>query len=98
MRGETCSCSEVRIDGVGQGAFNWNPDCYQHGLDSAWWKSPEQVLKRQNDSQRHRVLQTKDRHARRLDVGCRARPAESLDPVGECPVCDATREELGLHE
>ncbi len=95
-----CTCAEVHVIADGNPtrrevlSRNWNPDCRQHGLTSAWWMSPEQVARRRRESERLLVLRTKARHARRLGIGCHARPAEELEPVGECPICDLTRFEL----
>lgn len=32
--------------------LNWNPECPEHGLESEWWNSPEQVALRAENRQR----------------------------------------------
>ena len=44
---------------------NWNPDCEEHGVDSEWWQSPEQVAKREDASRRLRELYAKRDQARK---------------------------------
>lgn len=63
----TCTCANVYLNGserretVGK---NWNPDCPEHGTESEWWKSPEQVEKRRVQNERLRDLQARARAAR----------------------------------
>ena len=60
-----CSCGRIRVGRTVTEHRNWNPDCTEHGTASAWWKSPEQVEKREAQSQRLRDLQARAREARR---------------------------------
>ncbi len=56
-----CRCGRMSI---GE-SRNWNPDCPEHGTTSAWWNSPEQKVKRQDQSDRLRDLQRRAAEARR---------------------------------
>jgi len=87
-----CTCAELHIGSEPSGSYNLNLDCPLHGTDSAWWKSPEQVVRRDEQSDRLRILQAKARAARELGRGCST--AERLEPVGECDVCDLARQRL----
>ncbi len=89
---ENCTCAEVYVGSQPSGSFNWNPDCLQHNTKSEWWNSPEQVARRDEQSDRLRVLQIKAHAARELGRGCSS--AEVLEPVGECVVCDLARSRL----
>lgn len=60
-----CTCGRIKIGMEVTEHRNWNPDCVEHGLDSAWWKSPEQVAKRHIDNERLHNLQERAREARR---------------------------------
>lgn len=57
----SCSCHPLSIEDVPP---NWNPDCQDHGLKSAWYCSPEQVERRRIQSERLRDLQRQAREAR----------------------------------
>lgn len=57
----TCRCSKLSIGN----SRNWNPDCPEHGVGTAWYTSPEQVAKRKAQSDRLRDLQKQAREARR---------------------------------
>lgn len=61
----TCICARIKVGMTTTDQRNWNPDCPDHGVDSAWWKSPEQVEKREADSRRLRDLQMRARAARK---------------------------------
>ena len=91
MTSDTCTCGRIKVGNEVTELRNWNPDCAEHGTDSAWWNSPEQVAKRQEN---HNLLQIKARAARDLGRGCHGRPVEALEPIGECDVCDLARQRL----
>lgn len=57
----TCRCSKLSI---GE-SRNWNPDCPEHGVGTAWYTSDEQVAKRKAMSERTRDLQRQAREARK---------------------------------
>jgi hypothetical protein len=57
----TCTCARMSIGD----SRNWNPDCPEHGVESDWWNSPEQVAKREERNARMRDLQAQAREARR---------------------------------
>ena len=59
-----CKCGRIKVGGQVTESRNWNPDCPMHGLDSAYWKSPEQVAKREAQNSRLRDLQRQAREAR----------------------------------
>jgi hypothetical protein len=61
---DTCRCGELMLDGRPTGSRNWNPDCPEHGTASEWYRSPEQVAKREADSARLRDLYRRAREAR----------------------------------
>ncbi len=88
----TCICAEVKVGGVPSGSYNLNLDCSQHGVNSEWWNSPEQVALRQQEGDLLRLLQIKARAARELGHGCSS--GAVLEPRGDCDVCDATRSQL----
>lgn len=62
---KVCGCGELKVGGQPTGQFNWNPDCAVHGVTSEWYRSPEQVAKREAQDQRLRDLQAAAREARR---------------------------------
>ena len=47
-----CTCSRIRIGMEVTEHRNWNPECVEHGVDSIWWHSPEQVAKREAQNAR----------------------------------------------
>lgn len=62
----TCTCRELMLNG-GKGASgvrNWCEACPEHGVDSDWYRSPEQVAKRAADRERLIGLQEQARQAR----------------------------------
>jgi len=62
---DTCTCARLMLGSTPTESRNWNPDCPEHGTESQWWRSDEQVAKRQADSERLRDLQAQAREARR---------------------------------
>ncbi len=60
-----CTCGRIAIGMTITENRNWNPDCSEHGTDSAWWSSSEQIAKREAQNQRSRDLQTRAAEARR---------------------------------
>lgn len=56
-----CRCGKLSVGD----SRNWNPDCPEHGTESEWWQSPEQVAQRQKQNERLRSLQAQARDARR---------------------------------
>lgn len=65
----TCCCGRIAIGMTVTDQRNWNPDCVEHGVESAWWKSPEQVAKREKRIERTRGLQQQTREVRRRARG-----------------------------
>ena len=61
----TCTCGRIRIGMEVTEHRNWQPDCLEHGVDSEWWSSPEQVAKREAQNERLRTLREAAREARR---------------------------------
>jgi hypothetical protein len=68
--GPACDCGRIKIGSEVTEARNWSPDCPEHGTDSAWYQSETQVVSRQLQSTRLRVIQTIARLRRkgRLDL------------------------------
>lgn len=60
----SCTCGRLCVGSTVTEHRNWNPDCDEHGTASAWWKSPEQVAKREAQNARSRDLQRQAREAR----------------------------------
>jgi hypothetical protein len=60
-----CTCGELMLDGKGTGCFNLNYDCPEHGTESEWYRSDEQVAKRKVDTDRLRDLQLRAAAARK---------------------------------
>lgn len=61
-----CTCSELMLNS-GKGATgvrNWSETCPEHGVESDWYRSPEQVTKRAVDRERLIGLQEQARQAR----------------------------------
>ena len=65
MTGTTCSCAHVKVGMTVTESRNWNPDCPEHGTQSDWYLSPEQVAKRREQNERLVDLQRRARAARR---------------------------------
>ena len=61
----TCHCPHIHVGMERTEARNWNPDCPDHGVDSDWYQSPEQALRRAEQNRRLRDLQIRARLARR---------------------------------
>lgn len=61
----TCTCAHLYLGSIKTGHRNWNPDCPEHGLESGWWKSPEQTAKREAQNARLQDLQRQAREARK---------------------------------
>ncbi len=59
-----CLCGRIKIGSTVTENRNWNPDCPEHGTESEWWRSPEQVEKRRQQNERLRDLQRQAREAR----------------------------------
>ena len=59
----TCTCSYIKIGTTVSDTKNLNPECSEHGYDSVWYNSPEQVKKREERSQRLRELYNARRKA-----------------------------------
>lgn len=53
----TCTCGRIKLGSEVTEARNWNPDCPEHGTESAWWHSDVQVVGLRYDSARLRVVQ-----------------------------------------
>lgn len=61
-----CICAPVYAGSTLTGSYNWNPDCYQHGVGSEWYTSDEQVERRRVQSARLRDLANQRRRQRGL--------------------------------
>ena len=59
-----CRCGVLMVGAEPTAARNWNPDCLEHGTESAWWNSDEQKVRRAAQSERLRALQVQARDAR----------------------------------
>lgn len=66
---DTCVCGVLHVGWHSTGARNWNPDCLEHGLKSAWWNSDAENLKREAQSITLRALQKQAREARQKVAG-----------------------------
>lgn len=69
-----CTCSELMLNS-GKGATgmrNWAEACPEHGTESDWYRSPEQVAKRAADRERLIGLQEQARQARAAARGQRS--------------------------
>ena len=60
----TCTCSHIKVGTTVTNTKNLNPECPEHGYDSLWFNSTEQVKKREERSQRLRELYDARRKAR----------------------------------
>jgi len=67
-----CTCSRIKLGSEVTEARNWNPDCVEHGVGSTWWNSEAEVLDRQLQSTRLRVLSTLARLRRKDRVSADA--------------------------
>jgi hypothetical protein len=61
-----CTCSYLRVGHMITESRNWNPDCEEHGVDSEWYLSPEQVAERKEQNQKLRYLYARVK-AKRLE-------------------------------
>lgn len=59
-----CICGYITVGRNRTQHKNWHPDCPEHGVDSAWYASPEQVAKREEQSRRQRDLYAQAARAR----------------------------------
>ena len=62
---EPCRCGRIKVGSEVTEHRNWNPDCPEHGTESKWWNSPDQVRLRDERNTRLRLLQEQAREARR---------------------------------
>ncbi len=53
----TCRCARLKVGGTLTNNREWNPDCVEHGVMSAWWNDPDRVARREAESIRLRDLQ-----------------------------------------
>jgi len=63
-----CTCPHIKLDSEVTEARNWNPDCVEHGAGSTWWNSEAEVMKRQLQGTRLRVLNTLARLSRQKRI------------------------------
>jgi len=61
---EACRCGRIAVGMTVTNNRNWNGDCPEHGLTSAWWNSPAQVARRQKQNAELRDLYQQARQAR----------------------------------
>ena len=59
-----CTCRPILLKGEDTGSRNLDPDCPEHGEDSAWYNSPEQIAHRAERSKRLRDLYQQARISR----------------------------------
>lgn len=64
-----CRCARIKVGMTVTDSRNWNPDCPAHGIKSEWYRSDEQVAKRERDRAHLRDLQQRARDARRKARG-----------------------------
>jgi hypothetical protein len=69
-----CTCGRLRVGNDLTDLRNWNPDCEEHGRESDWWNSPEEVEARRVQNDRLVEIQEEARRAR-----ARARAGEWSD-------------------
>ena len=62
----SCSCPHLMLGSERLEQKNWNPDCEEHGLDSEWWNSDEEVERRRTDLIRRRELFRRARDSREM--------------------------------
>lgn len=67
-----CRCARLKVGGRPTESREWNPDCAEHGVMSAWWNDPDHVAAREAESIRLRDLQLRAAEARAEDR--KARP------------------------
>jgi len=60
----TCTCGRIAIGMQVTEQRNWNPDCEEHGVDSDWYNSETQRVKRAAARERTIDLQRRAREAR----------------------------------
>lgn len=60
-----CTCGQIKVGGRPTGNRNLNLSCEEHGVDSVWYNSPEQVERRKIQNERVRDLQLRAREAMR---------------------------------
>lgn len=52
-----CTCPHLKIGTKVLESRNWNPDCEEHGVDSAWYNSEEETKIRNAQRERTTALQ-----------------------------------------
>jgi hypothetical protein len=65
MSTSDCGCGRICIGREVTEARNWNPDCPEHGVATAWYQSPEEVAYRAEQNASLRKLQLQAREARK---------------------------------
>ena len=80
-----CRCARLCVGMEVTEHRNWNPDCPEHGTESAWWRSPEQVEARRQQNERLRDLQRQARERRREAAASRAAEHAPDGPIGPNP-------------
>lgn len=64
IRSELCTCRRIMLRGEDSGSRSLDPVCPEHGEQSTWYNSPEQVERREQRRQRLRDLYTQAKDAR----------------------------------
>lgn len=59
-----CTCGWLKVGTYVTDTRTWASSCPEHGLKSAWYKSPEQVQKRKEQEEWLRDLQRRAAEAR----------------------------------
>lgn len=60
-----CRCKPLKIQGELTGQREWNPACPFHGIHTDWYRSAEQMARREAERQALRDLQAKAAAARK---------------------------------
>ncbi len=64
-----CTCAHIWVGSERTDSRNWDPDCPEHGVQSSWYRSGEQVAKRRFDDAEARIAQTLARLRREDRIG-----------------------------
>lgn len=64
MNENRCICARLRVGLEVTEQRNWNPDCAEHGTESAWYSDPERRAARDSQNVRAVELQRRARELR----------------------------------
>jgi hypothetical protein len=85
---DACTCGRIMLGHTDSGSRNWNPDCEEHGVNSAWYNSETQMVKRAAARERTIDLQRRAREARQAHEAAAQRLADELAPFFEPSVTE----------